>query len=59
MGRKKKEELPKVIFKPVPWTEEQKEAAIKRLVFIMATDMGWVPKELTRTQSVKQKPHQT
>jgi len=53
MGRKKKEELPKVIFKPVPWTEEQKETAIKRLAFIMATDMGWVPKEINHKCNLK------
>ena len=30
--------------------EEQLEAAIKRLAFIWAHDMGWVPKDLSKNR---------
>jgi len=57
--KKKQENKPKIIMKFVPRTKEEEEATVKRLAAIMAAHLGWVPKELTRTQSVKQKPHQT
>ncbi len=33
-----------------PFDEEQLEAAIKRLAFIWAHDMGWVPKDLSKNK---------
>ena len=56
---KKQENKPKIIIKYVPRTKEEEEEAIKRLTHIFAMALGWVPKELTRTKSFKQKPHQT
>ncbi len=57
--RKKKENKPEIIIKYVPRTKEEEEAAVKRLAAIMAAHLGWVPKELTRTQSFKQNQDQT
>ncbi len=53
MGRKKKENKPKIIFKFEPFTEEQLDKAIKKLAHLWATDMGWVPKELVEKKRNK------
>lgn len=41
---KKKKENPEIIIKHIPWTEEEKEMAIKKLAAIWAHELGWVPK---------------
>ena len=56
--RKKKENKPKIIEELIPMTEEQLKETIEKLTQIYAQVYGWEPK-LTRTQSIKQKLHQT
>lgn len=52
MSRKKKENYPKIIYKFEPFTEEQLDVAVKKLAHIWATDMGWVPKELSKNGNI-------
>lgn len=43
--RAKEAQNPKIIVNLVPMTEEQCEAAVKKLAAMWAYDMGWVPKD--------------
>jgi uncharacterized protein YPO0396 len=54
MGRKKKDNKPKIIYKFEPFTEEQLDAAVKKLAHILAMKMGWVPKELGKKGNINQ-----
>lgn len=42
-----------------PFNEKQLEAAVKRLAFIMATRMGWIPKELAKNKEQYQEASET
>jgi hypothetical protein len=37
-----------------PFDDKQLEAAVKRLAFIMANRMGWIPKELAKNKEKHQ-----
>ena len=40
----------KIKYDFTPFDEEQLEKAIKRLAFILANRMGWIPKELAKNK---------
>lgn len=40
--------MSKINYTFTPFNEEQLNQAIKRLAFIFATRMGWIPKELVK-----------
>lgn len=40
--------MDKIKYEFTPFNEDQLEIAIKRLAFLWAHDMGWIPKDLSK-----------